>query len=310
VIGLIGAEVNRFTSRRLFRYIAVLAVAGIFAAALIAFIQSSKDPQASVQAAQREVESCREARTEFLNQNKGAEFDCPTVEQIVQQFDKRFRYAETMPDVTRGVAVTMFILSFVVAASFMGAEWGSGSMTTLLTWEPRRGRVLAAKVIAGAGLLALAAALLLALLNIVFIPVASLRGTTAGMSGSLWWTLAGIWLRGAGLAVFGAVVASGIATIARNTAGAIGVAFGYGIILDPLLGVIRRGRLRPWLLQHLLPRLLGFPVEVPQAGFNEPGVLPSLQQTLTAIRPVVVLTMYGAIVLAVAYAAFRARDVT
>ena len=307
--GLVRAEVIRFTSRRLFRYIAVLAVAGIAASAVIAFVQSSNDPDAGLEAARLQVADC-EGFKQSVRPEQKSEIDCPSVEALAAQFDKRFRYTEAMPDATRGVSVAFFILSFVVAASFMGAEWGSGSMTTLLTWEPRRGRVLVAKVIAAAGLLALAAALLLALLDVVFIPVASLRGTTAGLTGSVWWTLAGIWLRGAALATFAAFVACAISTITRNTAGAIGVAFGYGVIIDPLLGTIRSGRFRPWLLQHLLPRLLGLPVEVPQPEFAEPGVVPTIQTTLTAVRPVVVLSIYAAAVLALAYAAFRARDVT
>jgi ABC-2 type transport system permease protein len=309
-MGLVGAEVVRFASRRLFRFIAVLAVAGILAAAITAFVQSSKDPKAGLEAARQEVANCEQHRLEFQNQNKGAQFDCPSLADIAPQYDKRFLYAETIPDASRGVAVALFVLCVVLAASFVGAEWGSGSMTTLLTWEPRRGRVLAAKVIAAVALLALASALLLALLAVVFLSVGSLRGTLDGLTRSVWWTMAGIWLRGAGLAAFGAAIACGIATISRNTAGTIGVAFAYGVILDPLLGVIRHGRYRPWLLQHLLPRVLGLPVEVPQDTDFSGGVIPSIQRTLSVARPVVVLACYAAAVLAVAYAALRTRDVT
>jgi ABC-2 type transport system permease protein len=303
----------RFVSRRLFRFLGMLVAAGIVAAAIIAFLQSSKDPNAAREAAQREVEACQRSIADAPTPPPGTpeEFRpiCPTVDDLVSQYDKRFVYADTMADATRGVAVALFVLSFVVAASFVGADWGSGTTTTLLTWEPRRGRVLAAKLIAATVLQAVAVMLALALLAIVFLPVAALRGTTEGLDGSLWWTLVGLWSRGGGLAVFAVCVAGSIATVTRNTAGAIGAAFGYGVILDPILAVVRGGRFRPWLLQHLLPRFLGIPIEVPRDAASY-GAVPTESMQLSMARPVILLSVYAAVIVAAAYAAFRARDVT
>jgi ABC-2 type transport system permease protein len=308
VIGLIRSEALRFISRRLFRFLALAVAAGIVAAAVIAFVQSSKDPNAALAEANRVVADCERSIADAPAPPPG-EFPgrCPTTAQLAPQFDKRFRYAETMPDATRGVAVALFVLSFVVAASFVGADWASGTTTTLLTWEPRRGRVLVAKLIAAGVLEAIAVGIALALLAVTFLPVAALRGTTAGLDGSMWWTLLGLWSRGAGLALFAVCCAGGIATVTRNTAGAIGAAFGYAVILDPILAVIRGGRLRPWLLQHLLPRFLGIPIEVPQ-GPSYSGGIQSTQ--LSMARPVILLSIYAALIVAGAYAVFRTRDVT
>ena len=125
----------------------------------------------------------------------------------------------------------------------------------------------------------------------------------------MWWTLSGIWLRGAGLAAFGSAIGLGLATITRNTAGAIGVVFVYGVILDPLLGFQWDGRFRTWLLQHLVPRALGVPLSLPQN--TEGGVfVPSGEpMALSVTRPVVLFTLYAAGLLAIAYASFRGRDV-
>jgi ABC-2 type transport system permease protein len=307
VTGLVRSEVLRFTSRRLFRTLGVLVVAGLLAAAVIAFLQSSKDPNAGLADARRIVAECERHIAELPpEEREGGGFLCPRVEGLTRDFDKRFVYADLIPDASRGVAIVFFLLAFAVAASFVGADWGSGSLTTLLTWEPRRGRVLAAKTIAATALLTVVVAVALALLAVVFLPVAALRGTLDGVDGSLWWTLAGIWLRGAVLAVFASVAGAGLATITRNTAGAIGIAFGYALVLDNLLGVIRGGRLRPWLLQHLLPRMVGLTAEL-----QEPGDFgPSVRQSLTAVRPVIVLTMYGLAIMTAAYVSFRARDVS
>jgi ABC-2 type transport system permease protein len=282
-------------------------------AAIVASIQSSKDPNSGLEEARQDVAGCEADRArEALRDPRVTEgWICPTVEELRTQYDKRFRYAETMPDVSRGVAIPLFALSLLVGASFVGAEWGTGSLATLLTWEPRRGRVLVAKVVVCALLLAVSVAILLAFVAVVFYPVAVFRGTTQGVTGSMWWTLAGIWARAGGLAIFAGAIGGGLATLTRNTAGGLGAGLVYALIADPLLGQWRQGRYRPWLLMHLFPRLLGLPVDVPSRG--PPG---SFGETLFEVRqlsptrPLVLLSIYAAGLIAIAYASFRARDVT
>ena len=310
--GLFLAEIRRATSRRLFRLLAALAVFGVIFAAVIVFIQSSKDPNSGLEQARREVAMCEQHRAQFIDrvpEGEEGEFVCPTVEELRDAYDKRFHYSD-ITDVSRGVAFPLFALSVLIGASFVGAEWGTGSLATLLTWEPRRGRVLVAKVVACVVLLALCVAAFLAFVAIVFFPVAALRGTTAGVDASTWWTLAGIWARAAALATFAGAVGAGLATLTRNTAGGLGAGLAYALILDPLLGQWRQGRYRPWLLMHLFPRLLGLPVDVPQK--TPPGSFEPIFEIrqLSPTRPLVLLTIYAAGLIAIAYASFRARDVT
>lgn len=317
MIGLLRAEARRMLSRRFFRFLAVLGVVAILIVAVIFFIRGSKDPNSGLAEARREVAACERSQAQFAKNpriaaNPGFEqFSCPTVQDVRPSYDRRFRYAEQMPNATRGVAIPLFILSFIVGASFVGAEWGTGSMATFLTWEPRRGRVLAAKVTVSVILLAFSAAMVLALLAAVFWPVGALRGTTHGATAAWWRGLSGIWLRAAGLGGFGAALGVGLAMLTRNTAGAVGVGLAYNAVLDQLLAQLWHGRFRIWLFQHNLPRLLGFPVEVPQRAQSEgPGVTLSTQMTLSITRPAVLLTLYAAGLLLLAFAAFRARDVT
>ena len=51
-------------------------------------------------------------------------------------------------DILLGISVLIMILMWLVGASFIGAEWRHGTITTLLTWEPRRIRLMVAKVAA------------------------------------------------------------------------------------------------------------------------------------------------------------------
>jgi hypothetical protein len=63
------------------------------------------------------------------------------------------------------------------------------------------------------------------------------------------------------------------------------------------------------LLQHNVPRLLGFTdVPQPEAGFTPGGTM--LQPAAGPVRPVILLAVYSAVVVAIAYAMLRSRDVT
>lgn len=295
MIGLLGAELRRFSSRRLFHTIALLLVAAFIGSAVVTAIESSKDNTRAVELARQEVARCRQSLADAGAPPGVRPADtCPDVEALADDFDDRFDYAATMPDGTRAVGMALFVLSFIVAASFVGAEWGSGSLVTLLTWEPRRDRIYAAKTIVASGAVAAGTVAALAFLDVLFLPVAALRGTTDGVDGALWLTLAGIWGRAAAIAVFGACLGSAIATVTRNTAGAIGVFFGYALIVENVLGAIRDGRLQPWLLVHLLSDVMG-----------SRALLPA-----DPISPAILLPIYGAGVLAGALFIFRRRDVT
>ncbi len=136
---LIRAEVDRMLARRLFRGLLVLCVLGIFAAAIANFFTSSKDISGAIAPARQQVLACEQARERLTDARQGVQgpeprFRCPTAEELLASFDKRFRYAEEMTATSRGLAAFGMVLAFIVGASAMGAEWGTGSMTTLLTW--------------------------------------------------------------------------------------------------------------------------------------------------------------------------------
>lgn len=310
MIDLFRAEVHRFFSRRLFRLLGALLVGGLLTASLLVFLQSSKDPSAAVASAREEVANCKRSEALFRQENPDAPkeaFGCPTVTELTRAFDKTFRYAETMPDTTRGVSIALLLLSFAIGASFVGAEWGTGSMATWLTWEPRRGRVLVAKVGACAASVAVGTVLALALLDLLFVPIGAFRGTLDGI-GDVWGTLMSVWLRAAGLAAFGSIVAMGIATIIRNTAGAVAIGVVYSGFVDQLFSAVWQGRFRGWLLTYNIARLLGFPV--PPANDNTFDGASFATKTASMTRPLLLFSIYAAGLTLIAYAAFRSRDVT
>ena len=209
-----------------------------------------------------------------------------------------FEYASAVPDAMRFLGGGLFTLGVVVGTAAVGAEWGSGSMTTLLTWEPRRGRVLAAKL--GAVVISvIAAGLALALfLALVFVP-AGARGTMSGIDGAFWREVGGILLRIAGLGLLGGTIGTGLAMIVRNSAGAIAVYFVYGIIVTNLLLIVTNGRAIRWLIETNVAILLGESVT-----FN------AITGSSSVWRAAAVLAGYAVAILSGGYLVFRERDVT
>lgn len=154
------------------------------------------------------------------------------------------------------VAATFLLMGALVAgASMVGAEWKAGTIDTLLTWEPRRERVLAAKLAAN-GLLA--AAISVALQGVfiaAFLPLVLVRGTTRGADASWALDLSGGVARIALATGLAAVLGGALANVGRNTGFAIGVAFAWISVGE---GVIRglRPRLQTWLVAETIGRFV------------------------------------------------------
>ncbi len=203
----------------------------------------------------------------------------------------------SLPDVFLGTALILVIVGWVLGASFIGAEWHAGTVTTLLTWEPRRGRVIAAKIVAALTSVFALSMVMQAVLAGMLAFDAAVRGSTAGADGAWLAETLGVAFRAALLATFGAGVGFGLAAVGKNTAAALGVGFGYVVIVENLV----RG-LRPqwidWLASENAGRfLLARPLEFP---FLERSTL-GAGLYLTAVTA---LILFGAA------AVFRARDVT
>jgi ABC-type transport system involved in multi-copper enzyme maturation permease subunit len=309
------AEARRFLARRAFRMIGALCIVAVIVGGVIVFLESSKSLNASLPQARQVVAECHQAietgptaRIKHGDVTVRDVTSCPTLRDAEQMFDKRFKYADAVPATTQNIAIPLFFLALALAASFIGAEWGTGMMTTTLTWEPRRGRVLLAKTIPALVILGLAVAVVLAFMAVAYIPIGVFRGTTAGMTAGFWQHLSGLWLRAALVAVFGAAIGMGLATLARNTVAALGIGFVYIGVVDPILRLLWNRRFAPWFLTYNLASAMHMPVEGPvKHGVFGTSVS---ERLVPATHPAILLTIYAAGLLAAAYLAFRTRDVT
>ena len=315
---LIGTEIRRASKRRLFRLGLLVATLLVIGAGLANLFSSDENIESSRARARAEIASCERfaaEEAEAIEQREGRPppedfFHCGTLDEILPAYDRTFRYAEAMGDMVRAGAVLGGIIAFLAGASFVGAEWGSGNLTTFLTWEPRRAHVHIAKVLAVALCCAVVVTVLLGLLMAVHLPVASVKGTMRGTTAEVWRTLAGTAGRGAALAAMFAAAGAGLAMVMRNTAGAIVVGGVYAAVIDPLLHFWSEGRLRVWTLFRNVPQFVGYAVQTSfgsdvfgGGGSTGPAVQPIW-------RPSLLLAGYVAAIVVLGYVAFRTRDVT
>jgi ABC-type transport system involved in multi-copper enzyme maturation permease subunit len=204
-------------------------------------------------------------------------------------------------DVFQGVSAPLTILGIALAASFTGAEWSAGTMTTVLTWEPRRGRVYVAKLVAAAIFTFISAIVLQAVLGLALLPSGLAHGSTAGVNAHWLGTAAASASRGAIVAVLGAAMGLAIASLARNTTAAILITFFYLFVLENLVQGLKP-QWSGWLFSENAGIFIGGPKAAQNGGI---GII-----THTSLQALFVLCVYAGIVTVVSVALFLRRDVT
>ncbi|MCB1245954.1 MAG: ABC transporter permease subunit [Acidimicrobiia bacterium] len=153
-------------------------------------------------------------------------------------------------------ALGLLGVAAVLGASFIGAEYSAGTIETLLLWEPRRRRVLSAKVVVAAVVAFVLLIGLLAFLTAVLVPAGVWRGSTAGADAAFWRGLGGVIAR-TGLAGAGvAAIALSISAIARHTVAGVVAFLGYIALSPALVNTILRG-FRPFDLTENLGAFIG-----------------------------------------------------
>jgi hypothetical protein len=153
----------------------------------------------------------------------------------------------SFPDVLKGSSLVLLSVAWMLGASAIGAEWHAGHVTTILTWEPRRGRVMAAKIVASLASVFVLSLVVQAVLGIALAIDAAGRGSTAGVDASWLSEAAAVALRVALLSSIFAGFGFALASVGRNTAVALGVGFGYLVIVENLVRGLRP-QWTPWLL--------------------------------------------------------------
>lgn len=203
--------------------------------------------------------------------------------------------------------------AFLIGASLLAAEAATGNLGLWLTFEPRRSRVLASKLTAVAlgslAYCAIGAAVLLA-------------GTTAATAlndaldatPELWRSLTLMTARGVALGVVAGALGGAFGALLRHTAAALGVLFGYLVVVEVLVRNLVP-TLQPWLVLPNLTAVLHGTYTVywekcpasPETGQLD---CTRIERTLTLLPASILLSVLTAAVLAVTWLVFRRRDVS
>ena len=302
---LFAGELRRVLARRMVRVLALLALAGIAVAGILTFLNTEhatrQEMAARRQAADARVAACiagqvpklqvdgREGPPEGVPRQEFCRFATGRVE------DPRFKL-RTLKGILQGTTGPLVVVAWLIGASVIGSDWQSRTITTVLTWEPRRVRVLLTKASACIVVASAFALLAYALLSAALLPAAYLHGTIAGTGGTWGRSLAGVVLRGTALVAIATAVGFSVASVGRNTAAALGIGFAYFLVIENVVGSLLED-FRRWLL-------LGNAI-VLVSGENSGGEVFGRSVVVAAIY----LTVVAVGLLAAATILFRRRDV-
>lgn len=241
-------ELRRLGARRLTAivFVGTLVVVGLM---LFGIAQDAKPLPAAQLAAQRvqfeeahrdwvangvqQRQDCLDSQTEARKTDATADFGCDSMEPTWASWGKpQTVFHQVMPDVLRGSSYLLAFVGFLVGAGFVAAEFSSGAIGNWLTFEPRRTRVYASKLVApAAGLVPLSIIVLGVLTGGVWL-IAGHYGSTAGTTSQTWADLAGTAGRIVALTSAGGVLGAATGFLLRHTAAALGLAMGYLVLVE------------------------------------------------------------------------------
>jgi Ca2+/Na+ antiporter len=215
----------------------------------------------------------------------------------------KFLLDQTARDGAIGVGVGTSILMFVVGATYAGAEWTQRTIVALLFWEPRRGRVIGAKVLVAA----LAATVVTVLTQVIWLLTAFFLAATEGDStrpSKFWSDLLAREFRVLIFMILIAWLGFGIANLVRHSAASLGVGFVYFVILENVVQAYWHWA-RQWLLTYNAGALLTpGGIDIPNENSD------STQQHLSNLHGGLVWAVFSGVVLLIGGALFARRDAT
>lgn len=320
MIRLVGAELNRLLSRR-FTIMAMIAVfAAVLAFQLLVNSELSPPSGAELAAGQSQFDADHQQWQQTHEQvekecaAEGAPIEeCAEPEPQLSNYQHVVEFAD-IAHASVSVAVYLAALMvFMVAGSFIGAEFGSGSISNWLTFIPQRGRVFAAKLIAITAVGAVLGFAAIGLALLIPIVLAKIYGTPlTGLAG-----LVGVGARGIGISVALAAVGFCIGLVSRHTAAAIGVLLGYlfvWFVRTLVLGSVATAqKLTAWAPEANLAAIVEkkhvYSVPVPQItsqGYD----LDFVEHTISLTHGLVYWAVLLALVIGGSLLVFRRRDVT
>ncbi|HEX3197095.1 MAG TPA: ABC transporter permease, partial [Propionibacteriaceae bacterium] len=156
---LVRAEVNRLLSRRFTGIALIILLLGLSGYQLVVNLALSPPTREQLATAERVYQ---DVHRDWVTNHEQAEQDCEDTgappDECVMPEPALADFTESATPFREVVRTalqlsTLFVaaVAFMIAASFIGAEYGSGSIANWLTFIPRRGRVFWSKLLTVAG---------------------------------------------------------------------------------------------------------------------------------------------------------------
>lgn len=200
--------------------------------------------------------------------------------------------AADMTDALMGLSFPLLMFGWLVGASAIGAEWGNRTVSALLTWEPRRTRVLLTKAVAAVASTALWVLALEIVFTAAMLPVAA-AGEAAFDGRFSWADHAGVGGRIVLVSAAASAIGFALATIGKNTGAALGGGMAYLLVVETLIRTYR-GEWSEWLLSSNIVRVIE----------GAQGAVQSRSRAEAAL----LLAAYAGALLVVALWVFRRRE--
>jgi ABC-2 type transport system permease protein len=317
---LVWAEASRLLSRR-FTGIAMIALllglAGYQLAVNDALSPPSREQLATAERAYQEVHkdwSTTHEQDEQDCRDTGAPPDeCVIPEpRLVEFTGSSMPFKEAASTALQLSTLVVAVVAFMIAASFIGAEYSSGSIANWLTFIPRRGQVFWSKLLTVAGFAALLGAFGATLVFGAVLTLAHLHGSRIESIREL----AGMGARSVLPVVVLAVVGFCLGLLTRHTAGAIGVLLAsvavWFVRVGPLSSLAWAHRITPWTPEGNLAAIVdrGYRYTVPVKRATADGVnIDFVQRTVSLTHGAAYWSILLALVVLGSLLVFRRRDV-
>jgi len=244
-MSLMKAERRRFLKRRMIVWTLVIFLGLLGTIGTIVFFTTQKVTPEVRAAAQADADRVYNEQMQFYQQMRARCEQSPGDEmcarggieepqrewfQAEQFMPPTFNFRNDAEDFVVTWAILLAMFSFIIGASFVGAEWRSGAMMNLLTWRPQRLQVLGTKLMALLASLAAFSVVSFGLWTAAMVGIASAHGTMEKMTNGAWQSYGLTGLRGLGMILAFGAVGFGLASIGRHIGLALGMALGVIIL--------------------------------------------------------------------------------
>jgi ABC-2 type transport system permease protein len=317
---LIWAEVTRLLSRRFTGIALVALVLGIAGYQVV--VNDALSPPNSEQVATAE-RAYQQAHEDWLTSHEQDEQDCrdtgaPPDECVIPEptlaefTGSPTPFKQAAATALKLSALFVALVAFIIAASYIGAEYSSGSIANWLTVVPQRGQVFWSKLLTVAGFSAVLGLFGAALALGATLTLAHLHGSRIESVREL----AEMGARSVLPVVVLAVLGFCVGLLTRHTAGPIGLLFAAVLVwfvrVGPLNSLAWAQRITPWTPEGNLAAIMdwGYPYLVPVKSATPDGVsLDFVQHTVSSTHGLVYWSIVLALLVGSSMLIFRRRDV-